>query len=199
MSADRITSDEGLDRIQQDSEPLNESLEQALREVEDFSSGFTVPPLQDRRCALCDLENFPYSIDENVMVEEEDYFVVEAADRNTHRARNMIVLKEHASYPGDENLEDYAAEALHDLVNYSSTEEGQRVAVYADMNTFTHPHIMASDLEPEDPQQADLESINNYIVFENASNLEEPEVESYGDSVGEGLLKRFYETARKGL
>lgn len=199
MSAKRITSEEGLERIQQDGESLNESLEQALSEVEDLSSGFAIPPLQDRRCALCDLEKFPYSIDENVMVEEEDYFVVEAADKNTHRARNMIVFKDHAEYPGDEELEVYAAEALKDLVNYSSTEEGQRVAVYADMNTFTHPHIMASDLEPENPEKADLESINNYIVFEDASNLEEPEVEDYGDRVGEGLLKRFYETARKGL
>ena len=199
MSGERISSDEGLERIQQDSEPLNESLEQALSEVHDLSTGFVVPPLQDRRCALCDLEKFPYSIDENVFVEGEDYFVVESVEDNTHRSRNMIVFKDHENYPGDEELEGYASEALEDLVNYTSTEEDQRVAVYADMNTFTHPHIMASDLEPEDPEKADLESINNYIVFEDASSLERPEAKHYGDKVGEGLLKRFYETARKGL
>ncbi|MFB6174851.1 MAG: hypothetical protein ABEJ87_02650 [Candidatus Nanohalobium sp.] len=199
MSAERITSEEGLERLQQDSKPLNESLEQALNGLEDLSSGFLVPPLQDRRCALCDLEKFPCSVDENVMVEDEDYLVVEAADKNTHRVRNMIVLKDHEKYPSDEELENYATEALKDLVNYSSTEEGQRVAVYADMNTFNHPHIMASDLEPEDPGEAALESINNYLVFKDSESLGEPEAEYYGDSVGEGLLERFYGMARKGL
>ncbi len=194
-----INSDEGLERIRQDSEPLNEPLEQALSEVEDFSSGFVVLPLQDRRCALCDLENFPYSIDENVMREADNYFIVESAEDNTHNSRNMIVFKDHAEYPSDEEMGEYASEALQDLVNYTSKEEDQRVAVYADMNTFTHPHIMASDLEPEDPEEADLESINNYIVFRNSSGLERPEAQHYGDSVGEGLLKRFYESARKGL
>lgn len=198
MSGERITSEEGLERIQQDSEPLNESLNQALSQVEDLSSGSVVPPLQDRRCALCELENFPYSINEKIWREDDDYFVVEAADRKTHRARNMLVFKDHERYPSDEELEKYATEALQDLVNYTATDD-DRVAVYADMNTFTHPHIMASDLEPEDPEEADLESINNYIVFEDSQSLEEPEAEYYGDSVGEGLLKRFYETAREGL
>ena len=132
-------------------------------------------------------------------MEGEDYFVVESVEDNTHRSRNMIVFKNHEIYPGDQELEGYASEALEDLVNYTSTEEDQRVAVYADMNTFTPPHIMASDLEPEDPEKADLESINNYIVFEDASSLERPVAKHYGDKVGEGLLKRFYETARKGL
>ncbi len=163
----------------------------------DFSEEIVVPPLQDKRCALCTITDYPYNQGEVVFEENDDFYIVETEDMKGHERRNMLVLTDHDRFPGDEDFSRYAAEGLESLVDY--TFEGGPVAVYAGNNTFHHPHIVVSDLQPEDVEDSKLSEVNNYLVFDSPDSLDEPVYEEYGDLVGEAFLQRFYRAAVEDL
>ena len=191
---------------QQDSEGIEALLEPGeaeprlndfLQGVEDFSEGFVVPPLQDKRCALCTITDYPFNQGEVVFEKNSDFYIVETADMKGHDRRNMLVLNGHSYFPGDKELEEYAGEGLQSLLKY--TYDGGPVVAYAGNNTFHHPHIVASDTDPDDVQEAKLDEVSNYMVFEDPDSLSDPMHEEYGNNVGEAFLKRFYECAVDGL
>ena len=163
----------------------------------DFSDGVIVPPLQDKRCALCSITDYPYNQGEIVFEKNNDFYIVETADMKGHERRNMLVLNDHSEFPGEDEFSSYATEGLESLMDY--TFDGDPVAVYAGNNTFHHPHIVASDLEPDDVEASKLSEVNNYLIFGDPESIEDPMYEVYGDSVGEAFLRNFYRAAVDGL
>jgi hypothetical protein len=194
MEASLETGDQELQELLEKGES-NPRLENFLSNYKgSFSDGVPVPPLQDRECNLCGIPEDP---EENILASEDEYFVVEAATKKGHESRNLIVMRDDRWIPSDSELEEYAGMGLHDLVettfeNYSGNGP---VVVYAGMNTFTHPHLVANELEVQDEEHSKLDEINNYIVFEDGESFEDPIQENYGDTVGEAVLQRFYEAA----
>lgn len=161
----------------------------------DTEGSFLIPPLQEKDCALCTITDYPFNTDENIFRETEDYFIVECAYKKGHETRNMVVFKDHSSWPSEEDLADMGAEeAFQGLLDYSDTGDGKERVVYGSMNTFNHPHFICSDLEPEG-SEAKLSDINNFLVFEDPYELDTVTDERYGDEVGEKFLKRFYNAA----
>lgn len=175
----------------------NKRLESFLsNNIEDETSGVIIPPLQDKECALCSITDYPFSTDENIFVETDDYFVVECATKKGHETRNMVVFKDHSYLPSTEEISNNeSGKAFRDLLNYSNTGNEEQLVVYGSMNTFNHPHFICSNLNPEG-DEAKLSEVNNYIVFEDPYDISEPVAEHYGDEVGEAFLKRFYESAQ---
>jgi hypothetical protein len=194
MEARSETGDQEIQELLEEGES-NPRLENFLSNYSgSFSEGVLVPPLQDRHCNLCGIPEDP---EENIFISEDEYFVVEAATKKGHESRNLLVFRDDRWIPSDSEMEGYADKGLRDLVettfdNYSG---GGPVVVYAGMNTFTHPHLVANELEVQDEDMAKLGEINNYIVFEDGESLEDPLHENYGDAVGEAFLQRFYEAA----
>ncbi|WP_414837282.1 hypothetical protein ACK3SF_03370 [Candidatus Nanosalina sp. VS9-1] len=168
-----------------------------LQGLEDFSEGFVVPPLQDKRCALCTITDYPYNQGEIVFQKNNDFYIVETADMKGHERRNMLVLNDHSYFPGDEEFAEYAAQGLRSLVDY--THDDGPVVAYAGNTTFHHPHIVASDTVPDDVEEAKLGEVSNYIVFDDPEDLSDPMHEEYGNVIGEAFLKRFYDSAVQGL
>ena len=147
---------------------------------------------------MCTITDFPYSEGELVFEENDDFYIVETADMKGHDRRNMLVLNDHSYFPGDEEFEEYAAEGLESLVDYTWKDDGP-VVVYAGNTTFHHPHVVASDVEPRDVEAAKLDEVDNYIVFDDRDDLSSPMHEEYGNNIGEAFLKRFYDSAVEGL
>lgn len=194
MEASSETKNQELNDLLEEGES-NPRLENFLLNYsESFSEGVMIPPLQDQECNLCGIPDDPK---EDIFVSEEEYFVVEAKTKKGHESRNLLVMREDRWIPSNSELEEYAGKGLEELVdttleNYSG--EGP-VVVYAGMNTFTHPHLVANELEVRDDEVSKLDEINNYIVFRDAESLDEPLHEEYGDVVGEAVLQRFYDAA----
>lgn len=190
------TPDQSTESIEALLEPgtTEPRLNEFLTEEADFSDGIIVPPLQDKRCHLCTITDYPYSQREIIFEQNKVFYIVETADKKGHERRNMLVLNEHNILPGDQEMERYAAEGLKSLVNYTYDGSGP-VVVYAGNTTFHHPHILASDTDPHDTKEAKLDEVSNYLVFDGPDNLTEPLHEEYGNIVGEAFLKRFYESA----
>jgi hypothetical protein len=193
MEARSETGDREIQELLEDGES-NPRLENFLSNYQgSFSEGVLVPPLQDRHCNLCGIPEDP---EENIFVSEDEYFVVEAATKKGHESRNLLVFRDDRWIPSDSEMEGCADKGLRDLVEttFEYYSGGGPVVVYAGMNTFTHPHLVANELEVQDEELSKLDEINNYIVFEEES-LEDPIHENYGDSVGKAVLQRFYEAA----
>ncbi|MFB6241240.1 MAG: hypothetical protein ABEJ36_00365 [Candidatus Nanosalina sp.] len=189
--SDQEFSPKGLERLLEEGES-NPRLEAFLdRYDSDFSNGVLIPPLQHQECNLCGIPDDP---SEELLDEGEEYFVVEAETKKGHDVRNMLVNRDDRRIPSDDELQNYGEEAFHSLLEETYSEVKGPVVVYAGMNTFTHPHLLAGDLEILESEESKVEEINNYIVFEGPESLEDSVVENYGDSIGEAYLKRFYET-----
>lgn len=159
---------------------------------ESYSDGVLIPPLQHQECNLCGIPSDP---SEELLDDGDEYFLVEAETKKGHEVRNMLVNRDDRRIPSDEELVDYGEEAFRGLVEETFAQVQGPVVVYCGMNTFTHPHLLAGDLEILESEESKVEDINNYLVFEDAESLDEPVLEHYGDSVGEAYLKRFYESA----
>lgn len=184
---------EGIERLLEEGES-NPRLETFLsNHGESYSGGVTIPPLQDQECCLCGIPEDP---SEEILDEGEEYFVVEAETKKGHDTRNMLVTRDCRRIPSDKELNEYGGEAFRSLVRETFEEVDGPVVVYAGMNTFTHPHLLAGDLEILEGKESKVDEINNYIVFsEGGGSIDEPVLEHYGDSIGEAYLERFYRAA----
>lgn len=176
---------------------LENHLEALKQDEQDFASGFDY--CGERRCNLCSITDYPFSIGESVTYRDEDFFMVEPERMKDHNVREMTVLNNDHRFPSNVELESYADKILRELkqkVDRQTSEEAFTV-IYSGMNTQDQPHLIGSDLRPGSIEESGLEDVNNFLLYRPGDDALSPSLSSFNDIIGEAFLQRVYEVARR--
>lgn len=159
-----------------------------------------------KECNLCKIPEKVFDEHEHIIRETDDYYIVETLNKKGHDTRYMLTPKvRHEDgevvFPGEDELQKYAYEAIEYVLELAAKNvESGYIASYAGMNGFTHPHIIVSDIQPEEPDK--LEKVNNFLLYraeDEEVDIDEPVVRDYRDTIGEVFLERFYDALSEKL